>query len=91
MQDIGYFGGDYIELDTVVKGKKVVVKYSITSKGQYFIREIIRPVIRFLLITHLFKANEAQTLLKTAKPYNPACSMPNEPAWTDLCQQPWFF
>ena len=68
LQDIGYFGAT-ISMDTTRKGKKVVVHYDITSKGQYFIKDIYRPVDT-LPITHLMAENEAQTLLQSGKPYN---------------------
>jgi outer membrane protein assembly factor BamA len=89
LQDIGYFGAT-IELDTVVKGKKVAVNYSITSKGQYFIREIIRPVDT-LPITQLLKAHEPETLLKTAKPYNLALLNAERTRLTDLANNNGFY
>jgi outer membrane protein insertion porin family len=68
LQDNGYFGAS-ISLDTLVKGKKVTANYAITSKGQYFIREIYRPADTMAL-TAILAERENETLLKKNRPYD---------------------
>lgn len=68
LQDIGYFGAS-IGQDTSVRGKKVTVDYTITSKGQYFVREIFRPADT-LELTHLLAQAERETLLKSGVAYS---------------------
>ena len=68
LQDNGYFGAT-ITSDTLTKGKKVTLNYTVTSKGQYFVRDIYRP-LDSLPLTHLLQENEAETLLKQNKPYD---------------------
>jgi outer membrane protein insertion porin family len=67
LQDIGYFGSS-IQLDTVKKDKKVTVNYTITSSGQYIIREIYRPADT-LPLTVILAKREGETLLKKGRPY----------------------
>lgn len=68
LQDKGYFGAA-IALDTTVKKKKVTVNYTVTSKGQYFIREI-HPLVDTLPLTALLASFQKETLLKAGRPYD---------------------
>ncbi|MBP6828096.1 MAG: BamA/TamA family outer membrane protein [Saprospiraceae bacterium] len=70
LQDIGYFGAG-IRMDTVQKDKKVTVNYTVTTKGQYFIREIYRPADT-LPLTRILALRERETLLKKNRPYTAA-------------------
>ena len=68
LYDNGYFGAS-IKMDTVANGKKVTVNYAITSRGQYFVNEIFRPVDT-LPLTRLLKENESETVLQKGNPYS---------------------
>jgi outer membrane protein assembly factor BamA len=68
MQDHGYFGAT-ISLDTTVSKRKVTVNYTITSKGQYIIREIHQPADT-LPLTSLMAGHQKETLIETGQPYD---------------------
>ncbi|MFK7934013.1 MAG: BamA/TamA family outer membrane protein [Saprospiraceae bacterium] len=66
--DRGYFGAE-IKFDTLVDGKTVMVEYSITSKGQYKIRNINLPQDS-TKIGELVQNNQKKSKLKSGKFYN---------------------
>ncbi len=68
LQDHGYFGATILA-DTSLSNKKVTVNYTITSKGQYFIREI-HPPADTIPLTSLMAEHEHETLIETGQPYD---------------------
>ena len=89
LQDNGYFGAN-IALDTVVKGKKVTANYTVTSKGQYFIREIFRPADT-LALTSILAQRERETLLKKNRPYNLFLLTAERSRMADIANEKGFF
>lgn len=68
LHDKGYFSSD-ITMDTSVNGKKITVNYTITSRGQYFIRQIFRPADT-LRLTKILSENQKESLLKENQAYD---------------------
>lgn len=67
LHDIGHFGAR-IEMDTLVKGKKVTVNYAVTSRGEYSVRNFHWPKDT-LPIIHLILENKEESLIDTGQPY----------------------
>lgn len=62
LKDNGFFRSD-IEVDTLVKGKKVEMTYWVLTAGQYKINEVFLPSDTTTM-GRLIKQNQAKTLLK---------------------------
>lgn len=67
LKDNGYFSA-VAASKISEKNKKIAVTYEIHSKGQSFIRDVVRPKER-LLFNNLFKDNTASSFLRSGKPY----------------------
>lgn len=68
LKDNGFFRSD-IEVDTLVKGKKVKMTYLILTTGQYKINEVILPSDT-TAIGRMIRQNQAKTLLKKGDFYS---------------------
>lgn len=68
LKDNGFFNSD-IEIDTLVKGKKVEMTYSVLINGQHKINEVFMPSDT-TAIGRLIRQNQEKSLIKTGDYYS---------------------